>query len=68
MYSGGRDCEVWATDIRENDESSFICKENAPVLRVELQEDESNLWVATTDSTMNCWVNSNLITYTDYLA
>ncbi|CAD5114331.1 DgyrCDS3469 [Dimorphilus gyrociliatus] len=55
MYSGGRDCEVWSTDIRESEDSTFICKEKAPVLRVELQEDESNLWVSTTDSTMNCW-------------
>ncbi|XP_071495123.1 WD repeat-containing protein 48-like [Diadema antillarum] len=55
FYSGGRDCCVYQTDIRNPDASQLVCEERAPVLRIELLPDESGLWVATTRSHLNQW-------------
>ena len=34
LYSGGRDHQVWATDIRNPDCRELVCEEKAPVLKV----------------------------------
>ena len=34
VYSGGRDKQVWATDIRNPESRNLICEEAAPILRV----------------------------------
>ncbi|KAG0569341.1 hypothetical protein M758_6G079300 [Ceratodon purpureus] len=53
VYSGGRDFSVYLTDLSTR-ESTLLCKEEHPVLRLALQGDES-LWVATTDSSLHKW-------------
>ena len=65
VYSAGRDQRVWATDIRNPDIRTLICEEKAPVLKLELQPDQNNIWVATTDSTIKCWVgdHDDIITF-----
>ncbi|KAL8578817.1 WD repeat-containing protein 48 [Nucella lapillus] len=56
LYSGGRDHQVWATDIRNPDNRELICEEKAPVLKLELTPtDPPTLWVATTDSSIKNW-------------
>ncbi|XP_025091366.1 WD repeat-containing protein 48-like isoform X2 [Pomacea canaliculata] len=56
MYSGGRDRQVWATDIRNPDCRELICEEKAPVLKLELTPTEpQSLWIATTDSSIKNW-------------
>lgn len=34
VYSGGKDCRVYLTDLRNINESVLICEETAPVLSV----------------------------------
>ena len=34
VYSGGKDCRVYMTDLRNPDESVLVCEEEAPVLSV----------------------------------
>lgn len=34
VYSGGKDCRVYETDLRNMDESILVCEETAPVLSV----------------------------------
>jgi WD repeat-containing protein 48 len=53
VYSGGRDFSVYLTDLNTR-ESTLLCKEEHPVLRLALQGDEW-LWVATTDSSLHKW-------------
>ena len=36
VYSGGKDCKVYATDLRSPDESVLVCEERAPVLSVSI--------------------------------
>jgi len=36
VYSGGKDCKVYATDFTNIEESLLICEETAPVLSVSL--------------------------------
>jgi len=55
VYSGGRDRRIWATDLRNLEQSVLLFEEQAPVLRLQLLEQPSALWVATTDSTVRRW-------------
>ena len=36
VYSGGKDCKVYATDFTNIEESLLVCEETAPVLSVSL--------------------------------
>ncbi|CAK9201146.1 unnamed protein product [Sphagnum troendelagicum] len=53
VYSGGKDLSVYVTDLATR-ESTLLCTEKQPVLRLALQGDEW-LWVTTTDSALNKW-------------
>ncbi|XP_041360801.1 WD repeat-containing protein 48-like [Gigantopelta aegis] len=56
VFSGGRDRQIWATDVRNQDNRVLICEEKAPVLKLELCDmDQPSLWVATTDSSIRNW-------------
>lgn len=34
VYSGGKDCRVYATDLKNLDESLLVCEDTAPILSV----------------------------------
>ena len=34
VYSGGKDCKIYATDLTNPEESILVCEETAPVLSV----------------------------------
>lgn len=55
VISGGRDKRVVMTELRYPDKMSVICEENAPILKMILTPDQSSIWVATCDSTINNW-------------
>ncbi|XP_048249973.1 WD repeat-containing protein 48-like [Haliotis rufescens] len=55
VYSGGRDRQIWATDIKNPDNRTLICEEKFPVLKLELHTEQPSLWVATTDSSIRNW-------------
>ena len=57
FYSGGKDCRIYQTEIRNPENSSLIVDENAAILRIELTPDQKSLWVATTRSSINKWVS-----------
>lgn len=57
FYSGGKDCRVYQTEIRNPDSSVLICEENAAILRIEHDAESKTLWVATTRSDVNRWVS-----------
>lgn len=44
------------TDLRTK-RHIVICEENAPILKMALTPDNMGLWVATSESTINCWVS-----------
>lgn len=54
VISGGRDRKVMMTDLRTK-RHILICEENAPILKMALTPDNTGLWVATSESTINCW-------------
>ncbi|XP_067928731.1 WD repeat-containing protein 48-like [Watersipora subatra] len=60
LFSAGRDRYIWATDLTNTDYSAMVCQESAPVLKICLTEEESSLWVSTTDSNIHQWNVSNL--------
>ncbi len=34
VYSGGKDCKIYATDLANPEDSILVCEETAPVLSV----------------------------------
>lgn len=74
VYSGGKDCKIFMTDLRNTSDSMLVCEEKAPISRILLvnrshssssnhssynQSDSCSLWVSTTDSTIRNWsINS----------
>ena len=57
FYSGGKDCRIYQTEIRNPENSVLICEEHAAILRIEITPDQNSLWVATTRSNINKWVS-----------
>ncbi|OTF70327.1 WD repeat-containing protein 48-like protein, partial [Euroglyphus maynei] len=56
VYSGGKDRRVMMTDVRQPQNRSVICEENASVLKLLLTPSDARyIWVATTDSCIKCW-------------
>ncbi|XP_075679755.1 WD repeat-containing protein 48 [Dermatophagoides pteronyssinus] len=56
VYSGGKDHRVMMTDVRQPQNRTVICEENASVLKLLLTPpDHRYIWVATTDSCIKCW-------------
>lgn len=45
------------TELRNPDRYSVICEESAPILKMTMTPDQSSIWVATSESTINNWVN-----------
>eukprot|EP00117_Sycon_ciliatum_P031541 scpid8308/ scgid24651/ WD repeat-containing protein 48; USP1-associated factor 1 len=54
VYSGGRDGNVFLTDLRTLDASEYILHEKAPITKIEMDADQ-RLWVATSESSVNLW-------------
>lgn len=56
FYSSGKDRKVFFTDLAaEYEKSYFLFQEKAPVLSIQPSYDPKCLWVATTESDLNCW-------------
>lgn len=65
VYSGGKDCKVFRTDLKNTSNTTLICEESAPILKILLvdrnypnssaRNQGSSIWVATTDSAIKNW-------------
>ncbi|XP_034945119.1 WD repeat-containing protein 48 [Chelonus insularis] len=55
VISGGRDKRVIMTELRNPEKYTVICEESAPILRMAMTPDQSSIWVATSESTINNW-------------
>ncbi|XP_008550497.1 WD repeat-containing protein 48 [Microplitis demolitor] len=55
VISGGRDKRVIMTELRNPERYTVICEESAPVLKMAMTPDQSSIWVATSESTINNW-------------
>ncbi|XP_024938013.1 WD repeat-containing protein 48 isoform X2 [Cephus cinctus] len=55
VISGGRDKKVIMTELRNPDRYTVICEEKAPILKMAMTPDQSSIWVATSESTINNW-------------
>lgn len=63
VISGGRDKRVIMTELRNPDKFTVICEEKAPILKMVMTPDQSSIWVATSDSTINNWVKNFIILF-----
>ncbi|EDV27114.1 uncharacterized protein TRIADDRAFT_22317 [Trichoplax adhaerens] len=54
FYSGGNDCKVFYTDMRQS-QGALFCTEKHPVLKMIIQDEPKSLWVATTSSDVHRW-------------
>lgn len=60
VYSGGKDRRVMMTDIRQPQNRTVICEENASILKLLLTPNDNRyIWVSTTDSCVKCWSLTN---------
>lgn len=59
VYSGGRDHRVYLTDLTPTVDagasSRLVLTESSPVLKIYMAKCRSELWVATTSSTVSSW-------------
>ncbi|KYM99820.1 PREDICTED: WD repeat-containing protein 48 [Cyphomyrmex costatus] len=55
VISGGRDKRVVMTELCYAERYKVICEEKAPILKMIMTPDQSSIWVATSDSTINNW-------------
>ncbi|KAK3699744.1 hypothetical protein QZH41_015597, partial [Actinostola sp. cb2023] len=55
FFSSGRDKHVVWTDMTKDYGSVLLFVEEAPVLSLEYCPEPASLWVATTNSNINCW-------------
>ena len=66
VFSGGKDCKVFMTDLKSTSDSLLICEESAPILKLllvdrsfpykrSIDRSASSLWVSTTDSAIKNW-------------
>ena len=55
VISGGRDKTVVMTELSYPERYTIICEEKAPVLKMAMTPDQSSIWVATSESTINNW-------------
>lgn len=44
------------TELRNPEKFTVICEEKASILKMVMTPDQSSIWVATSDSTINNWV------------
>ncbi|EFA78170.1 WD40 repeat-containing protein [Heterostelium album PN500] len=54
VYSGGRDGLIYSTDLKTF-QSTLVCKEANPVLKIVHDEQRQSIWVSTTDSEIKNW-------------
>jgi len=45
------------TDLKNPNKVQLICNESAPVVKMVTTPDMSAIWVATSESSINCWVS-----------
>ncbi|XP_012528857.1 WD repeat-containing protein 48 [Monomorium pharaonis] len=55
VISGGRDKRVVITELSYAERYTVICEEKAPILKMAMTPDQSSIWVATSESTINNW-------------
>lgn len=65
VYSGGKDCRIFMTDLKNTSDSTLIGEESAPILNMSLVDrcyvnnqctkDCPSLWVSTSDSAIRNW-------------
>ncbi|KAI4496511.1 hypothetical protein M0804_000321 [Polistes exclamans] len=55
VISGGRDKRVVMTELSHPEKSFVICEEKEPILKMAMTPDQSSIWVATSESTINNW-------------
>lgn len=48
------------TDLKNPTKVQLICNESAPVVKMVATPDMSAIWVATSESSINCWVSKLL--------
>lgn len=69
VYSGGKDCKIFMTDLKDTSNTALVCKESSPILRMLLvnrsyssnqirDRSGESLWVATTDSAIKNWTTT----------
>lgn len=44
------------TELSYAERYTVICEEKAPILKMAMTPDQSSIWVATSESTINNWV------------
>lgn len=49
------------TELSYGDKFTVICEEKAPILKMAMTPDQSSIWVATSESTINNWVKFHTI-------
>jgi len=61
FYSSGKDKRIFYTDLNMDENPTFLFEESHPVLSMKLvhSQPQSMLWVATTNSHLNCWPVGN---------
>lgn len=57
VISGGRDKKIIMTELKNPQRYTLICEENAPILKMVMTPDQSSIWVATSESTINNYVS-----------
>lgn len=63
VISGGRDKRIVMTELGYAERYTVICEEKAPILKMAMTPDQSSIWVATSESTINNWVNKIFLYY-----
>lgn len=58
--SGGRDKKIYMTDLKTPNRVQLICNESAPIVKMVTTPDMSAIWVATSESSINCWVSISI--------
>lgn len=46
------------TDLKIPNRVQLICNESAPIVKMVTTPDMSAVWVATSESSINCWVST----------
>lgn len=54
------------TELSYADRYTVICEEKAPILKMVMTPDQSSIWVATSESTINNWVKYKYYKYKYY--
>lgn len=55
VISGSRDKNIYITELRNPNNSVFVCEEKAPVLSLCYNLDQTAIWATTWNSDIRCW-------------